>query len=335
MLLPAATLFNCTLVCKRWNFLANDQTLWRNLCHARGWEWRSQLISSSPRQSEAIISASASGTIREDRDEDEGMGDEEEGEDEGSAVDAEDIPNGDVGPDNEPISMNLSLQDHDFQNLIGQLASISSPTTLMPISRSNSAATTMIRTSSQRHASPGSSRIGTTLMVDYKLLHRTQTLLRSRVRHGAYRLRTLPGAEGGGHTAAVYCLALWSYDSACGPLQVLFTGSKDRTVREWDLNANKVRRRVVGMHASSVLSLCVTATTIRVSEDGSCGSVDHAREGHKNSEAGILVSGGSDCRVVVWDLAKFKLIKVLKDHQDSVLCVRVDSGRLVSCSKGM
>lgn len=263
------------------------------------------------------------------------MGDEEEGEDEGGVVDVEDIPNGDVGPDNVSIPMNLSLPDHDFQNLIGQFVSISSPTTLMPISRSNSAATTMIRTFSQHQALSSSSRTGITLSADYKLLHQTQTLLRSRVRHGAYRLRALPGAEGGGHTAAVYCLALWSYDSTYGPLQVLFTGSKDRTVREWDLNTNKVRRRVVGMHASSVLSLCVTATTIRVPEDGTCGSVDHTREGLKNCEAGILVSGGSDCRVVVWDLAKFKSIKVLRDHQDSVLCVRVDSGRLVSCSKGM
>ena len=261
------------------------------------------------------------------------MGDEEVGEDEGSVVDAEDVPNGDVDPDHEPISMNLSLQDHDFQNLIGQFVSLSSPTALMPISRSNSAATAMIRTFSQHQALPSSSRAGRT--VDYKFLHQTHTLLRSRVRHGAYRLRILPGAEGGGHTAAVYCLALWSYNSAYGPLQVLFTGSKDRTVREWDLNTNRVRRRVAGMHASSVLSLCVTAATVRAPEDGTCGSVDHAKEGHRNSEAGILVSGGSDCRVVVWDLAKFKLIKVLKDHQDSVLCVRTDGGRLVSCSKGM
>lgn len=317
--------------------LANDQTLWRNLCHIRGWEWRPQLISPSPRQNEAVINPSTSGTTREDRDEDEGMGDEEVGEDEGSVVDAEEIhvPNGNVGPDHEFMSMNLSLQDHDFQNLIGQFVSVSSPTALMPISRSNSAATTMIRTFSQHHASPGSSRAGITATVDYKLLHQTHTLLRSRVRHGAYRLRTLPGPEGGGHTAAVYCLALWSYNSAYGPLQVLFTGSKDRTVREWDLNTNRVRRRVAGMHASSVLSLCVTATTVQTPEDATCGSVDHAKEGYQNSEAGILVSGGSDCRVVVWDLAKFKLIKVLRDHQDSVLCVRTDGGRLVSCSKGM
>ena len=336
MLLHATALLNCTLVCKRWNMLANDQTLWRNLCHARGWEWRPQLISPFPRQSEAVINPSSSSTLREDRDEDEGMGDEEE--DEGSVVDAEGVihvPNGSVGPDHEFASMNLSLQDHDFQNLISQFVSISSPTAPMPIRRSISTAT-MIRTISQQHASPSGSRVGVTLTVNYKLLHQTHTLLRSRVRHGAYRLRTLPGAEGGGHTAAVYCLALWSYDSAYGPLQVLFTGSKDRTVREWDLNTNKIRRRVVGMHASSVLSLCVTATATQIlPEDVIPGADDHAKEGCKDSAAGILVSGGSDCRVVVWDLARFKLIKVLRDHQDSVLCVRTDNGRLVSCSKGI
>ncbi|KAF8136554.1 WD40-repeat-containing domain protein [Boletus edulis] len=328
-LLPATALLNCTLVCKRWNLLANDQTLWRKLCHARGWEWRPKLISPLPRQSDAVVNPS-SATTREDRDEDEGMGDEEEGEDEGSVVDAEEMihfSNGNASPDHEFVSMNLSFQDHDFQNLAGQFASTSSPAASMPICRSNSSAT-MIRTFSQYHASPG----GTTLTANYKLLHQTHTLLRSRVRHGAYRLRTLPGAEGGGHTAAVYCLALWSYDPAHGPLQVLFTGSKDRTVREWDLSTNKVRRRVVGMHASSVLSLCVTATSVHIPEHTS-GSVDHAKEGSKNSTAGILVSGGSDCRVVVWDLARFKSIKVLRDHQDSVLCVRTDGGRLVSCSK--
>ena len=327
-LLPATALLICALVCRRWNVLANDQTLWRNLCHIRGWEWRNRLITPSSRRNDTIISASASGATREDRDEDEGMGDEEEGEDEGSVVDTEEavhIQNGDVSPDNEFISMNLSIQDHNFQTLIGQFTSTSPPTALMPISRSASVATMMIRTLSQGHALPNP-------RADYKLLHQTQTLVRNRVRRGAYCLRTLRGAEGGGHTAAVYCLALWSYDSPYGPLQVLFTGSKDRTVREWDLNTSKVRRRVVGMHASSVLSLCVTATALL--EDGTSESADYAREGYKSSETGILVSGGSDCRVVVWDLAKFKLIKTLKDHQDSVLCVRIDNGRLVSCSKG-
>ncbi|KAF9227704.1 WD40 repeat-like protein [Gyrodon lividus] len=335
-LLPAIALMSCALVCKRWNSLANDPTLWRNLCLARGWQWRPQAGSPSPRQSVTDASTSTSNATREDRDEDEGMGDEDEGEDEDEgSVDAPEVvhlANEDPDLDSDfMMSMNLSLQDHDFQNVTGQVVSVSS-STAVPISRSISTATTISRTFSQRHAAPKLSRTAAPLTPDYRLLYQTQTLLRNRVRHGAYRLRTLPGAEGGGHAAAVYCLALWSYNSASRPLQVLFTGSKDRTVREWDLSTNKVRRRIVGMHASSVLSLCVTAVVVKPTER-TFGSTDEVGEAHRGSEAGLLVSGGSDCRVVVWDIEKFKLVKVLRDHQDSVLCVRTDNGRLVSCSK--
>ncbi|KAF9246337.1 quinon protein alcohol dehydrogenase-like superfamily [Melanogaster broomeanus] len=334
-LLPATALLTCALVCRRWNSLANDQALWRNLCQARGWEWWLQAGSPSPRQSITDISTSASSATREDRDEDEGMGDEEEGEDEGSVVDATgvaDVTNEDL--DLDPEFTPTNLQAHDFQNLMGQQVSVSSSTAILPISRSTSAATTICRTFSQRHAASTGSQACVPLTPDYKLLHHTQTLLRNRVRNGEYRLRVLPGAEGGGHTAAVYCLALWSYNLPSGPLHVLFTGSKDRTVREWDLSTNRVRRRIVGMHASSVLSLCVTAATVESSSaEPTFRSTDEAGRAHRGSETGLLVSSGSDCRIVIWDLQKFKLVKVLRDHQDSVLCVRTDAGRLVSCSK--
>ena len=69
-----------------------------------------------------------------------------------------------------------------------------------------------------------------------------------------------------------------------------------------------MERVIRGLHESSVLSLCVNG--------------------------GFVASGGSDRRVVVWDLRKDKLVKVVVDHEDSVLCVRFDEERLVSCSKG-
>ncbi|KIK97513.1 hypothetical protein PAXRUDRAFT_10138 [Paxillus rubicundulus Ve08.2h10] len=328
-LLPATTLLSCTLVCKRWNSLANDLSLWRNLCLARGWKWRLQAGSPSSRQSVTEVNAANSNAAREDRDEDEGMGEEEYVEDEGNVVAATEavhIVNEDLDLDPEFMSMNLSLQDHDFTGHV----SVSS-STAVPMSRSISAATTLSGTFSQRHALPKVSRAAIALVPDYRLLHQTQTLLRNRVRHGKYRLRILPRAEGGGHAAAVYCIALWSYDSASGPLQVLFTGSKDRTVREWDLSTNRVRRKIIGMHASSVLSLCVAAAVVTPSPtERTFGSADEIGGAHRSSEAGLLVSGGSDCRVVVWDLERFKLVKVLRDHQDSVLCVRTDNGRLVT-----
>ncbi|KAH7889509.1 WD40-repeat-containing domain protein [Phlebopus sp. FC_14] len=332
-LLPACALLNCSLVSRRWNVLANDQSLWRKLCLARGWEWRAQVRGLSISQSIGNINLSTSGAIRDDRDEDEGMGDEEEREDEGGAVDAGEVdPALHEDPEREPgsMSMNLGPQNQTIRELLGHPAMASSSTFTQPISRSVSTAFAISRSSSQRHAASKASHLSAPIVPDYKLLHQTRVLLRNRIRHGSYRLRTLPGAEAGGHGAAVYCLALWTYASTREPLQVLFTGSKDRTVREWDLSTNKVRRKIVGMHASSILSLCVGSAAPRTNVwEG----VDDGAEEVPTGFSDLLVSGGSDCRVVVWDLERSKPVKVLRDHLDSVLCVRIDSGRLVSCSK--
>lgn len=39
--------------------------------------------------------------------------------------------------------------------------------------------------------------------------------------------------------------------------------------------------------------------------------------------------------MVVWELERGTPVRILRDHEDSVLCVRFDSRRLVSCSKGV
>jgi F-box and WD-40 domain protein 1/11 len=115
----------------------------------------------------------------------------------------------------------------------------------------------------------------------------------------------------------IYCVQLYTYSLT--NKQVIFTGSRDKTIREWDLRTGEVERVFEGVHTESVLSLCV-----------------------KN---GWMVSAGSDWKVVLWNLEKRIIgkgkgvdssaaVKVLKDHTDSVLCVRFDDERLVSCSKG-
>lgn len=68
-----------------------------------------------------------------------------------------------------------------------------------------------------------------------------------------------------------------------------------------------------GGHTGSVLSICIV-----------------------KSER-WLVSGGSDGRIVIWDLETGCVVKTLKGkegHTDSVLCVACDEKRIVSCSKG-
>jgi hypothetical protein len=169
----------------------------------------------------------------------------------------------------------------------------------------------------QRHSAPSAFTSPSPVpLPDYKLLHQTHVRLRERVLRGSYELivlqdrtrRTDPPNPNGpnGHTATIYCLALHTLASG---EQVLFTGSKDRTIREWDLAQRRVRRVFAGGHNSSILSVC--------------------------AHNGYLVSGGSDCVVALWDLLDGRLIARKTDHSDSVLSVRFDDRRLVTCSKGM
>ena len=145
---------------------------------------------------------------------------------------------------------------------------------------------------------------------NYKLLHQTHTRLSNRFHSSSYRLSLLQnrGTPTNAHTNTIYCLQLYTYPFPSTRGQTLFTGSKDRTIREWNLTTGCVERVIKGVHECSVLSICVGG--------------------------GFVASGGSDRRVVVWDLEENRLVKVICDHEDSVLCVRFDEQRLVSCSKG-
>jgi F-box and WD-40 domain protein 1/11 len=152
---------------------------------------------------------------------------------------------------------------------------------------------------------PGSAR----RKPDYKLLHQTHVRLRNRFLTQSYRLsplQTKGSLNNGGHTSTVYCLQLYTYPDT--GRQVLFTGSRDRTIREWNLGTRMVERVISGVHTSSVLSICVGD--------------------------GYLASAGSDKRVGLWNVNTNELVKVLSDHEDSVLCVRFNEEYLVSCSKG-
>jgi WD40 repeat protein len=154
---------------------------------------------------------------------------------------------------------------------------------------------------------------------NYKLLYLSHTRIYSRILASSYRVSvlqtratTLPVSSYlGPHTSTIYCLALYTHPRT--GVQTLFTGSKDHTVREWDLRTGTVLRIISGIHQSSVLSLSVGD--------------------------GYVATGGSDRKVVVWELepddgTECRLVGVIGDHTDSVLCVRFDHQRLVSCSKG-
>ncbi|KAH9928496.1 WD40 repeat-like protein [Epithele typhae] len=296
--LPYQSLLTCALVCRRWHALAGDQSLWKSLCLERQWEWRS---APDAFKLERDRCSESRGVEFESDSDDEGMGDEED-DDEIVPADDSGIVSMDIDPPPSPLAAasttnptRLSVPTHILTSTPG--AGPSSPVRPVRPRTRHSAPTVMQSLANGRHAH---------LKADYKLLHQTHIRLRKRFTMGSYTLSNLQtrGAPNS-HSNTIYCLQLYTYPETGN--QVLFTGSKDRTIREWDLATGAVVRVLEGVHESSVLSICV----------------------HR----GLLASASSDRSVVVWDLMKNAPTRIIRDHVDSVLCVRFDDKRLVSCSK--
>ncbi|KAJ2929579.1 hypothetical protein H1R20_g7514, partial [Candolleomyces eurysporus] len=285
--LPYHTLLLCSLISKQWQKLANDQSLWKKLCDARGWAWRQP-----PRYQQANASRD-----NLDQLDDEGIGESDE--------EYEDVYVESV----EEAKVELTMMHAELDSGLMQLAMTStsagaaSKWSARAKNRTRHSAPSAVPNKNANTELPGRRR------ADYKLLHQTHIRLRNRFLTPSYRvspLQTKGPLNNGGHISTIYCLQLYT-DPETGK-QVLFTGSRDRTVREWNLNTRMVERVIGGIHASSVLSICV--------------------------HNGYLASAGSDRQLALWDLKAGRLVKSLIEHEDSVLCVRFNDEYLVSCSKG-
>ena len=256
------------------------------------WSWK------SPPNPLSRINVNVHESLDNDND-DEGMGDS----------DAEDLESEDdtIMQDAQAYEADLSMLHAELDSGFISTDSFSGPSTstVTPLKPSKSRTTPA---HSKRTAGVLSVVPTETFKRDYKLLYLTHIKLRRRFRTASYQLSHLQtrGVTSNSHTNTIYCLQLYTYPTTGE--QVLFTGSRDRTIREWSLATGEVKRVIADVHTSSVLSVCV--------------------------HNGILASAGSDRRVAVWDLHLDKPITVLRDHEDSVLCVRIDDTRLVSCSKG-
>lgn len=92
--------------------------------------------------------------------------------------------------------------------------------------------------------------------------------------------------------------------------QLMFTGSRDRTVKSWDLVTGRCIK-TLSHHQASVL----------------CLAVDLDRDG-------LVVSGSSDNTIAIWDYNTGQIKTVLNGHMDSVVNVKLYRDKyIISCSK--
>ena len=92
----------------------------------------------------------------------------------------------------------------------------------------------------------------------------------------------------------------------------LVSGSRDRTLRKWDLETQRLIGQPMQGHAASVL----------------CLQFDNSKE------EDIIISGSSDTDVIIWRYSSGELIeKISQAHREPVLNLKFDHRFLVTCSK--
>ncbi|TGZ85204.1 WD40 repeat-like protein [Ascodesmis nigricans] len=109
------------------------------------------------------------------------------------------------------------------------------------------------------------------------------------------------------HEAHLECVYTISYSS-----KWLVSGSRDKTIRIWNLKTRRLRCDPLVGHQASVLCL----------------------QFDESPEEDVIISGSSDASVIVWRFSTGKRLKTIKKaHDESVLNLRFNKKWLITCSK--
>ncbi|CAB4426867.1 unnamed protein product [Rhizophagus irregularis] len=132
---------------------------------------------------------------------------------------------------------------------------------------------------------------------DWKLMYKNRFILSLRWKKGECEKRYLKG-----HLDSVYCIQFDEHK--------IVTGSRDKTIKFWDINTGNCFQTLHG-HDLSVL----------------CLQYDNY----------IMVSGSSDTTIIVWDMSNYNQnvpqLRRLEGHCAGVLDICFDDYHIVSCSK--
>ncbi|KAI9844124.1 MAG: hypothetical protein M1838_002320 [Thelocarpon superellum] len=113
-----------------------------------------------------------------------------------------------------------------------------------------------------------------------------------------------PDHEDEGHVECVYTIQY------CG--KYLVSGSRDKSLRIWNLDTRRLVRKPLLGHVGSVLCL----------------------QFDPSEDEDLIISGSSDTDVIVWRFSTGEKIKKIRQaHTESVLNLRFDKRYLITCSK--
>lgn len=296
--LPPDSLLESSRVSKAWRERTLDSSLWKQKFVAEGWKLDTAEVSRFE-QDLTYRRSSKGGKARKSE-----------------AMDLEHVPKKRHTVRHEDTlgsSSTLQLQDEE---MIGVERLTMEPASLFPMSDVSSSHIEVTSTSSIGNL-PGAERdrISDAMIVsaarsdvrlNYHHVYRQRRRLEDNWSAGRYKSFQLPHKDHPeeAHNECVYTIQYTG--------KYLVSGSRDQTLRIWDLDTQRLIRRPLSGHNGSVLCLQFDASP----------------------EEDIVVSGSSDTDVIIWQFSTGRLLRrISKAHELSVLNIKFDKRYLVTCSK--
>ncbi|KAL8689419.1 MAG: hypothetical protein Q9218_004907 [Villophora microphyllina] len=143
-------------------------------------------------------------------------------------------------------------------------------------------------------------------LINYNHVYKQKRKLEENWESGSYQSFQLPHRDHPeeAHRECVYTI---QYEG-----NYLVSGSRDKTLRKWNLETQRLIGKPLVGHNASVL----------------CLQFDHS------AKEDIIISGSSDTDVILWQFSTGQLLqKISHAHDESVLNLKFDSRYLVTCSK--
>lgn len=342
--LDAASLIRVALCCRGWYELASDRKLWEKLYYLEGWmailpeislaEQRMNEKPGPPYLHLQSIESAENGHITKKRAiSDPAPADEVEADDDDYQMVDADMAVADEHPDTQMAGVSLfggppregsgSSQRSSNARGTGQLRKSPSP-----IQSSTDGSGSRLdkgkgkgkgkgKATSQASATNSPSTLPESALwmydwrdqrfkISWKYLYSMRRKLESNWERGRYTNFQLPHPDHPeeGHNECIYSL---QYNS-----EYLVSGSRDRTLRIWNLHSRRLIRPPLTGHSGSVLCL----------------------QFDSDPQEDLIVSGSSDSDVILWRFSTGEILQRLKKaHRESVLNVKFDKRILVTCSK--